>query len=87
MPVQVGTAIVVNIGLSYGCMRSFRSEYLSPQRLLILSIIKILIVCFAEDHPEIAKTRTKEWTDAAKTMPNPLRDPEGKFRGHSGAGH
>eukprot|EP00292_Cryptomonas_paramecium_P025584 CAMPEP_0113676142 /NCGR_PEP_ID=MMETSP0038_2-20120614/8467_1 /TAXON_ID=2898 /ORGANISM="Cryptomonas paramecium" /LENGTH=68 /DNA_ID=CAMNT_0000593115 /DNA_START=46 /DNA_END=252 /DNA_ORIENTATION=+ /assembly_acc=CAM_ASM_000170 len=34
---------------------------------------------FRVSKPEVTKTQSKEWRDAA-TIPNPLRDPQGKLR-------
>jgi hypothetical protein len=87
MPVQVGVAIAAMLGFSSVCISATRSEYnLCRSEKHILSFlyctnpIAHIIFRRADNHPELEKTRTAEWKAAAKSLPNPLRDPEGKFR-------
>ncbi len=84
--VQVGAAIAVMLSFSAASMSVIRSEYDQHYSKILHSVSLVPetishVICWdAEDHPELEKTRTAEWKAAAKSLPNPLRDPEGKFR-------
>ena len=76
--VQVGVALSGMFAFSAGMLSLFRSK--SLWQCLFWIVYKSYETWWAEDNVALAASNTPEWKAAAKSLPNPMRDPEGKLR-------